>query len=176
MLVQQITDLDRQLGRKPDPELVKIAAAAAAAATAATPTSVPVAQASGGDGNARAAPPAATGTAGTVTVRVKLGPAVAGKVPPGALLFVLARDPTQPGPPFAVKRLPAAHLPLDVVLTEQDAMLPARTIKTAKQLLIVARFSVSGMPTASSGDVYGEIPYDLASAKPVDLLIDKLVP
>jgi cytochrome c-type biogenesis protein CcmH len=176
MLVQQISDLDRQLGRKPDPELAKIAAAAVAAA-ATTPTAMPVAQASGGDGNARAAPPAAAaGTPGTVTVHVKLGPAVAGKVPPGALLFVLARDPTQPGPPFAVKRLPGATLPLDIVLTEQDAMLPARTIKTAKQLLIVARFSVSGMPTASSGDVYGEVPYELASAKPVDLVIDKLVP
>ena len=32
------------------------------------------------------------------------------------------------------------------------------------------------MPQQSSGDLYGEVAYDLASGKPVDLLIDKQVP
>ena len=77
---------------------------------------------------------------------------------------------------FAAKRFAGAALPLEVVLTEQDAMMPARTIKTAKQLVIVARFSASGMPQQARGDLYGEVTYDLAGGKPVDLLIDKQVP
>ena len=66
--------------------------------------------------------------------------------------------------------------PLDIVLTDADAMAEGRTVSTAKQLTIVARFSKSGMPTASSGDLYGEVRYDPASGRPVELTIDKTVP
>jgi cytochrome c-type biogenesis protein CcmH len=162
MLVQRIGDVDRELGRPPDPELAKYAQAAEAPAPAAMPAAATASGAAPGPG--------------VVTVRVRVSPTLAAKVPPGAPLFVLARDPTQPGPPFGARRFPSAALPMEVSLTEQDAMLPARTIKTAKELLIVARFSVSGMPTSSSGDIFGEVPYDLKTGKPVDLVIDKIVP
>ncbi len=166
-LAIRIGQLDEQLGRKPDPEIAKIAASAAAGPPLAGPP---------------AATAAATGTAGgasgpgAATVRVSVGPGVAGKIPAGAQLFVLARDPTQPGPPFAAKRLAGAALPLVVVLTADDAMLPGRTIRDAKQLVIVARYSVSGRPIAASGDFYGEVPYDLAAGKQTELVIDKQVP
>ncbi len=168
MLVDRIREVDTQLGRKDDPELAKLAAAIPppAAAGAAPMRAAP---------DARSAVAAASGP-GTVTVHVKVAPALAGKIPPGAPLFVLARDPSQPGPPFGAKRFAGAALPMEVVLTEQDAMMPGRTIKDAKQLTIVARFSASGMPQQSSGDLYGEVAYDLASGKPVDLLIDRQVP
>ena len=166
VLVQRIGDLDREAGRKPDPELAKYAQAAAPE-PAATPAAA-----------AAAAPEPAAGppAPGVVTVRVKLSPALAGKLPAGAPLFVLARDPTQPGPPFAAKRFPTATLPLEVRLTEQDSMMAARTIKTANQLVIVARFSASGMPSGGSGDLYGEVPYDLKKGQAVDLVIDKQTP
>src|SRR4051812_18184522 len=45
------------------------------------------------------------GGAAVITVHVTLAPQFAGKVPPGAILFVAARDPENPGPPFAAKRL-----------------------------------------------------------------------
>ena len=169
MLVERIREVDTQLGRKDDPELAKLASAIPPPPAAATmgPARPPAAD---GRGAAAASGP------GTVTVHVKVSPALAGKIPPGAPLFVLARDPSQPGPPFGAKRFAGAALPMEVVLTEQDAMMPGRTIKDAKQLTIVARFSASGMPQQSSGDLYGEVAYDLASGKPVDLLIDKQVP
>jgi cytochrome c-type biogenesis protein CcmH len=125
---------------------------------------------------ATSAPAAAPPGPGMVSVRVRVSPALAAKVPAGAPLFVLARDPTQPGPPFGAKRIADAALPLEVRLTEQDAMMPVRTIKTAKQLVIVARYSLSGMPSAASGDLYGEVPYDLKSGRLVELVIDKQVP
>ncbi len=173
VLVERLADLDRQLGRTPAGTPVPTTAAArgAAARLARTP---PVATAS-------SAPLAGQGGApadrqGTVTVTVSIAPTLAARVPAGAPLFVLARDPTQPGPPFAVKRLTSVQLPTTVVLTEQDAMLPSRTIASARQLLIVARYSVSGAPTAASGDLYGEVPYELASGRPLNLVIDKTVP
>ena len=167
VLVQRITEVDAQLGRKNDPELAKLAQAT-------PPAGLPAAV---GESQAGAAvAPAAPASAAVVHVRIRLGPAFGGKLPPGAPLFVLARDPTQPGPPFAVKRFAIAALPMDVELTEQDAMLPSRTISTARKLVIVARFSASGQPVAASGDLYGEVPYELAGAKPVELLVDKQVP
>jgi len=168
LLVQRIGDVDRELGRPADPELAKYAQAAEAPAAPALAAAGPAASAS--------APAAAAAGPGVVTVRVRVSPALATKVPPGAPLFVLARDPTQPGPPFGAKRFPSAALPMEVRLTETDSMMPARTIKTAKELVIVARFSASGMPSSSSGDLYGEVPYDLKTGKPVDLVIDKQVP
>jgi cytochrome c-type biogenesis protein CcmH len=171
MLVERIREVDTQLGRKDDPELAKLAAAIPPPAAAAAPAMGPSPPASADRRTA-----AAASGPGTVTVHVKVAPALAGKIPPGAPLFVLARDPSQPGPPFGAKRFAGAALPMEVVLTEQDAMMPGRTIRDAKQLMIVARFSASGMPQQASGDLYGEVAYDLASGKPVDLLIDKQVP
>ncbi|MBS0374959.1 MAG: hypothetical protein JSR73_10270 [Proteobacteria bacterium] len=165
MIAQNVQEADRELGRAPDPEIVRLASASA------PPAGAPA---------AAAAAPAPAGPVapapGKVTVHVKLSPSLAAKVPAGAPLFVLARDPTQPGPPFGARRFAGAALPMDVQLTEADAMLPTRTIRSAKQLVIVARFSASGMPTSSSGDLYGEVPYDLAKGAAVDLVIDKQVP
>ena len=165
-LIAEVGTIDRELGAKPDPELARLAQAGGAAAPPFVSAPPPAA--------AAASAPSSGGA--TVTVRVRLSPAVASKVPPGALLFVLARDPTQPGPPFAAKRFPGATLPLEVVLTERDAMLPGRTIKDAHQLMVVARFSTSGAPIAASGDVYGEVAYDLSKPTAAELVIDKLVP
>jgi cytochrome c-type biogenesis protein CcmH len=171
LLVERLGDVDKALGRKDDPELAALAGPSAAAATPAVAGPPPAAMATAPTAGAAAGP----GTV-SVNVNVKVAPALAGQVPAGAPLFVLARDPTQPGPPFAVKRYMGAALPMAVTLTEQDAMIPVRTIKTAHQLMIVARYSVSGAPTAASGDLYGEVAYDLARGGAVDLVIDRRVP
>lgn len=172
MLADRVREVDKELGRKDDPELTKLAAAIPPP-SGPMPGAAPPAAA---DGAGASAGSTAQSGPGAATVHVKIAPALKARIPAGAPLFVLARDPTQPGPPFAAKRFPGAQLPMDVVLTEQDAMMPGRTIKNAKQLTIVARFSASGMPQQSSGDLYGEVAYDLASGKPVDLVIDKQVP
>lgn len=176
MLAARIGELDKQLGRPVDPEIAKVAATAAApvampASTPATATATaPAASTASGPSAAAASGP------GTVTVHVSMSPAFASKVPAGTPLFVLARDPSQPGPPFAAKRFTSVALPIDITLTEADAMMPGRTIKDAHSLTIVARYSASGRPMASSGDIYGEVAYDLAKGARTDLVIDKQVP
>src|SRR6185503_12013866 len=91
----------------------------------------------------------------TIAVHVTLSPSLAAKVPRDAPLFVAARDPRQPGPPFAVKRL-AASFPVDVELTTADAMLQTRRIAAGQQLEVVARVALGGTPTATSGDPFGQ--------------------
>jgi len=168
----RIGQLDEQLGRPVDPAIAQLTRATPAANAGPLNAGPP----SAGPASAPPAGAVPSGGPGTVTVHVVLNAELARRVTPGTPLFVLARDPSAPGPPFAAKRFASATLPMDVVLTEADAMLPGRTIKTANSLVIVARFSASGRPVASSGDLYGEVPYDLAAGKPRDLVIDKQVP
>jgi hypothetical protein len=54
-------------------------------------------------------------------------------------------------------------------------MMPGRTIKDAKQLMIVARFSASGQPQQASGDVYGQATLS-GGAKAVRITVDQQVP
>jgi cytochrome c-type biogenesis protein CcmH len=125
--------------------------------------------------SAGAAPAAEAGPGPTVAVHVTLAPALAGKVPAGASLFVAARDPKSPGPPFAVKRLPAAF-PVDVQLSGADAMLESRRITAGQQLEIVARVALGGTPTATSGDPFGQVSYHVGKDGKLNIVIDRLAP
>ena len=120
--------------------------------------------------------PAQQGTkAAKVAVHVTLAPALASKVPTGALLFVAARDPQAPGPPFAAKRLPATF-PIDVELSAADAMLPSRRIAAGQKLEIVARVALGGTPTATSGDPFGQVSYHVGKDGRLNIVIDRLAP
>jgi len=125
-------------------------------------------------GPSTGSPPTA-GPAPTVAVHVTLAPSLASKVPAGASLFVAARDPKSPGPPFAVKRLPASF-PVDVQLSAADAMLETRRITTGQQLEIVARVALGGTPTATSGDPFGQVSYHVGKDGKLNIVIDRLAP
>lgn len=125
------------------------------------------------DGGASA--PATPGDEARVAVHVTLAPALADKVPAGALLFVAARDPKAPGPPFAVKRLPATF-PVDVDLSAADAMLETRRITAGQQLEVVARVALGGTPTATSGDPFGQVSYHVGADGRLNIVIDRLAP
>ena len=130
--------------------------------------------------SAAAMPPGAEGApsagpAPTVAVHVTLAPSLASKVPAGASLFVAARDPKSPGPPFAVKRLPASF-PVDVQLSAADAMLETRRITAGQQLEIVARVALGGTPTATSGDPFGQVSYHVGKDGKLNIVIDRLAP
>lgn len=108
-----------------------------------------------------------------VTVHVTLSPKI--KVAPDALLFVAARDPKSPGPPFAVKRLPA-KFPVDVELSAADAMIESRRITAGQQLEVVARVALGGTPTATSGDPFGQVGYHVGKDGRLNIVIDRLAP
>lgn len=105
----------------------------------------------------------ADGSDRKIVVQVKLSPALQKQLKQPVSLFVLARNPDQPGAPLAVQRHQSDELPLKVELTVADAMLPTRTLKDAQTVEVVARLSASGMPTEQSGDLYGVARYSFAS-------------
>jgi cytochrome c-type biogenesis protein CcmH len=121
------------------------------------------------------APALAQGQGPKVAVHVTLAPSLAGSVPAGAALFVAARDPKSPGPPFAVKRLPAAF-PVDVELSAADAMLESRRITDGQQLEVIARVALGGTPTATSGDPFGQVSYHVGKDGKLNIVIDRLAP
>ena len=122
-------------------------------------------------------PPASEqGSPTLVELTVTVAPGLKAQVPPGAALFLAARDPTQPGPPFAAKRHMANELPLEVQLSDADAMMPGRTMSSAQQLTIIARVSLGGQPVAASGDLFGEASWQPGKSGKLNIVIDRKVP
>lgn len=113
-----------------------------------------------------------------ITVHVTLSAAMKQKLTQPMTLFILARNPAQPGPPLAVERHQSSELPLTVELTTADAMLPSRTLAAAQDVEVVARLSSSGTPMEQSGDLTGIARYSFAKGErgEVSIEINRQVP
>ncbi len=161
LLEQQVAALKASIAGVP------FAAAAGAAGPAAGP----------GAGGAAVAPAADAAAASGVAVRVRVSAAaaLAAQIPAGAPLFVFVRIPGQPGPPIAVKRL-QANLPQLVELTPADAMMGGRGFAAGDKVEVTARIALGGQPTASPGDPFGQLGYDVGRDGEKDLVIDRLTP
>ena len=112
---------------------------------------------------------------GAIEITVSLKPDIATNVPPGASLFVIARRGSG-GPPLAVQRRAVGAWPITLRLSDADAMLPGMSLASGGPLTLIARISKSGQPIAASGDLFGEVGYDFASAHPASITIDRIVP
>lgn len=119
------------------------------------------------------ASPDASASAATVRVRVAIDPAIAGRLPAGAPLFVFVRALGQPGPPLAVRRLDA-RFPASVQLGSADLMIQGRGFAAGDRVEVVARVSLGGQPTASPGDPFGRIEYEVGRDGERPLVIDAL--
>jgi cytochrome c-type biogenesis protein CcmH len=97
------------------------------------------------------------------------------RIKPGAVLYVIARRGSG-GPPLAVQRRAITGWPVTLRLGDADAMLPGISLAGAGPLTLIARISASGQPVAASGDLFGEVGYDFASAHPASITIDRIVP
>jgi cytochrome c-type biogenesis protein CcmH len=153
ILEQQIAAIDQRLSGNG-------AGAAAAAGTAAP---------------AAAAPVAANASGAAVRVHIDLSPELSKATSDAAPLFVFVRDPAQPGPPLAAKRL-ASRFPQTVELTPADSMVPGRAFATGQKVQVVARIARSGNPLAGSGDPFGETAYFVGHDGLVNLVIDHVTP
>lgn len=126
-----------------------------------------------GGGQAAAAQPQSDGVA---TVRISIAPALRAKLRPDAPLFVFARAPGQGGPPLAVKRLTVAAIGTEVQLSGADSMMPGRGLAKGQKVSITARVAFSGQPLPSSGDLSGELSYDVGRDGVRELVIDSVQP
>lgn len=100
---------------------------------------------------ANASAPATTAASGTrVSVHLALGAGI--DLPPATTVFLVVRESGGSPMPLAVKRLTVADLPIDIVLTDADAMMPGRTLSGTGDVEIVARASRTGDVKAAPGD------------------------
>jgi cytochrome c-type biogenesis protein CcmH len=118
---------------------------------------------------------AAAANSAAVRVHIELSPELSKTAPDAAPLFVFVRDPAQPGPPLAAKRL-ASHFPQTVELTPADSMVPGRVFAAGQSVQVVARIARSGNPLAGSGDPFGEVAYRVGHDGLVNIVIDHVTP
>ena len=127
----------------------------------------------------RGLPPPASPTeqqSGLVSINLSIATAAMQKLPAEATVYVIARDPAQPSPPIAVMPLRLTQLPLVVSLSDANAMMAGRPLSGFSEFEIVARVSISGSPTAQSGDWSGSLLVNTSEQRTVDLLIDQEIP
>ncbi len=89
-------------------------------------------------------------------VSVSLDPQLANQVSDSDAVFVYAKAHQGPPMPLAVKRFTVSELPLEVSLSDADAMMPALKLSSFEQVVLGARVSPSGNPIAQPGDFYIE--------------------
>jgi cytochrome c-type biogenesis protein CcmH len=128
--------------------------------------------AGGGMGGADAVAPKGR----TIRVKVSIDPSLAGKLQPGAPLFVSAREPGIPGPPIAAVRMTADQLPATVVLSDANTMIAGRDLSSVADVEVVARVAFSGTPAVASGDLLGSVVQKKGGAEDVDVVIARVQP
>ncbi|UVJ45472.1 c-type cytochrome biogenesis protein CcmI [Pseudomonas sp. LS1212] len=102
-------------------------------------------QASGG--KVETAPAVAAKGEVRLKVRVELSAELKAKVQPGDSVFIFARASSGPPMPLAAKRLTVADLPVEVELSDADAMMPQLKLSSFPEVQLVARISRAGQPT-----------------------------
>ncbi len=110
-----------------------------------------------------------------IAVRVSISTALANRVPPGAVLFLIARTTDARGPPVAVIRRAAPVLPLDLELSDSDRMAAGPGLADHQSLQLTARLDSDGDASAAPGDVFGEATWQPAAGR-IDLVIDQVTP
>ncbi|CAB5525535.1 Formate-dependent nitrite reductase complex subunit nrfG [Pseudomonas putida] len=90
---------------------------------------------------------AAAPEAARLKVRVALADALKDKVRPDDTVFIFARASNGPPMPLAAKRVTVAQLPVEVELSDADAMMPQMKLSDFAQVQLVARVSRAGQPT-----------------------------
>lgn len=113
-----------------------------------------------------------------ITVIVDLAPPLRSRLDADATLFVFAKAASGPPMPLAAIRQPVQGFPVEVVLNDDQAMVPSVKLSQYKQVVIGARISQSGDVSAQSGDLQSlSDPLDLEDGlQSVALVIDQVVP
>lgn len=120
------------------------------------------------------APPAAAGA--RIAGRVIVAPALAGRVPPEATVFVFARAAEGPRIPLAVLRKTVRDLPFEFVLDDSMAMAPGMNLSSAPRVVVEVRVSASGRADPASGDLTGRSEPVAPGASGIAVTIDRVQP
>lgn len=125
---------------------------------------------------ASAAVPAAgaNGAVPRLRVRIEIDPALQARLQPNDVLFVSARASEGPRIPLAARRISPIELPLELELSDADAMAPQFRLSTASEVIVSARVSHSGVADPAPGD-FEALPHTTATtaSEPFTLRIDR---
>ena len=100
-----------------------------------------------------------------LNIVVRLSDDLLGDVAGDETVFVLARAHDGPRMPLAVKRLKASQLPLEISLSDADAMAPMAKLSAFEKVDVVARISKSGDALPQSGDLEGSVDQSIRKIK-----------
>lgn len=111
-----------------------------------------------------------------VAVTVEVATKLKNLVTHNESLFVYALDAEGSKVPLAVVRTTSGQLPTKIILDDAHSMLPGRSLNNAKQIVIKARLSKSGMATPEKGDLFGqsEIIKNLSDNPVVKVIINEM--
>jgi len=123
-----------------------------------------------GSGPRGAAPP----TTGALSGTISISPELAGRVPGGAVLFLIARA-AETWPPTAVKRISTPGFPFEFTIGPDDRMIEAMPFRGP--FTLSARLDADGNAmTREPGDLQGGSPGSHApGASGIEILIDELL-
>ncbi|HEC07431.1 MAG TPA: c-type cytochrome biogenesis protein CcmI [Thiolapillus brandeum] len=128
-----------------------------------------------GSSVADSAQPVAAGQG--INLSVSLAPALQDKVSPGDRLFIFAKQVQGPPMPVAAVRITAGDLPAKLVLDDSSMLQQGNKLSDYKQLKLAARIAKGSQPMAASGDLQSsEVVVSVGDGKPVELVIDQVVP
>jgi cytochrome c-type biogenesis protein CcmH len=119
-------------------------------------------------------PPGQAASDAEVSVNIRIAPAIKARLIREVPLFVFAREQGVQGPPLAAKRLTSAAIGTQIHLSAADSMMPGRVLTKGRRVSVTARVSFSGQPLPATGDLYGELTYDVGQDGTRDLLIDRI--
>ncbi|MCU7868073.1 MAG: hypothetical protein KZQ98_05980 [Candidatus Thiodiazotropha sp. (ex Lucinoma borealis)] len=113
----------------------------------------------------------------SLQVEISLSPELQAKAKPGDLVFVYAKALSGPPMPLAAVRKKVSDLPLSIKLDDSMAMMPQMKLSGFPEVVVGARVSLSGNPSAQSGDLEGEIkPVSPGQSETVQVVINSVHP
>lgn len=107
--------------------------------------------------------------------QVALSPKVSKQAAPDDTVFIFARALDGPPMPLAVKRVKVRELPVGFALDDSMAMAPGLNLSAHPRVVVVARISRSGSPSAQPGDLQGASGPVANDAQGVSVTIDSIV-
>ena len=107
--------------------------------------------------------------------KVALSPKVKSQAGPDDTVFIFARAVDGPPMPLAVQRVKVRELPVAFALDDSMAMAPGLTLSAHPRVVVVARISRSGGPSAQPGDLQGSSGPVANDAQAVSVTIDSVV-
>jgi cytochrome c-type biogenesis protein CcmH len=121
---------------------------------------------------------AATGgaTSGTLSGKVTLSPAMAGKASPNDSVYIFARAKVGPRAPLATLRVQVKDLPTSFTLNDSMARSGVQLSTYPEEVVVGARISKSGSPMPQSGDLQGLSQPTRVGDKNINVVIDQQLP